>query len=109
LICTVATHTLSIEGDLVPIVNYKGPPGFVGVLQHLIGERIDKAFVDAQGALWLVVPSGHALVIAAFHANAIAPFWTAEPHEVEAQVGDRRRELQKKIQELKNLAPGIDV
>jgi hypothetical protein len=93
----------------LPIVNYKGPPGYVGVLQHLVGERVEKAFVDAAGALWLVVPSGHAFVIAAYNANAEAPFWTVAPPEVEAQVGERRRALQGKIQELKNLAPGIDV
>jgi len=93
----------------MPIVNYKGPPGYIGLLQHVIGEKIEKAFVDAQGALWFVVGSGHALVIAAYHANAEAPFWTASPADVERQIGERRRELQKKIQELKNLAPGVDV
>lgn len=93
----------------MPIVNYKGPAGYIGVLQHLVGERIDKAFIDATGALWLVVPSGHALVIAAYNPHAEAPFWIASPQEVEARVTERRQELQKKIQELKNLAPGVDV
>jgi len=93
----------------MPIVNYKGPPGYVGVLQHLVGEKIEKAFVDGSGALWLVVGSGHAFVIAAYNGNAEAPFWTVSPPDVERQIVERRRELQKKIQELKNLAPGVDV
>lgn len=93
----------------MPIVNYKGPPGFIGVLQHLVGERIERAFVDSSGALWLVVGSGHAFVVAAYDANATSPFWVAAPQEVEAKVAERRGELQRRIQELKNLAPGVDV
>jgi len=89
--------------------NYQGPgANHTAVLRHLRGETIKACFIDSQGHVWIVTPSGHAIVFAGFDSNA--PAFTIEPPErVSQESGKRRVELQTRIQEIKDLAPGIDL
>lgn len=88
------------------ISDYKGPANHVTILKHLVGEVVRASFIDDQGHVWILVATGHAVVFAGFDSNAPA-YWVAQPAEVEAATSRRREQLQAKIQELKDLAPGV--
>jgi len=91
------------------LAEYKGPPqNHIAVLPYLQRETIKACFIDADGHLWLIVNSGHAFVCAGFDFNAPA-FRVVDPVETQAAMDKRRSEIQPRIQELKNLAPGVDL
>lgn len=88
--------------------NYQGPPNHTEILRHLKGETIKACFVDEAGHIWLVMPSGYAVMFAGFDYQAPA-FAVAAPDSVQQAIDRRRVDLQKRIQDVKNLAPGIDL
>ena len=90
----------------MPISEYNGPANHVTILRHLVGERVHAAFIDDTGRVWLIVPSGHAVVFAGFDTSSPA-YFVAQPADVTAATARRREQLQAKIQELKDLAPGV--
>jgi len=88
--------------------NYQGPPNHTEILKHLKGETIKACFIDEAGHVWIIAPSGHAVMFAGF--DTFAPAFTVVAPEAVQQAVDRRRtDLQKRIQDVKNLAPGIDL
>lgn len=89
--------------------NYQGPPGGIGVLKHLKDETIKKTFVDQQGHIWLVMASGHALVLSAWDDQAEVPFTIEDPYIATQAEETRRRELQERIQRVRDMAPGCDL
>ena len=92
----------------MPLAEYQGPPNHTGMLRYLVGETIKACLIDAQGHVWIIMPSGFAIVFAGF--DPMAPAFTVEPPlRVQQEVDRRRAELQIRIQDLKYLAPGIDL
>lgn len=90
------------------ISEYQGPANHVGVLKHLVGEVIKAAFVDQTGRVWVVVQSGHAIVFGGFDRLANA-FDIVDPAKTSEEIEKRKKELQAHIQDLRWLAPGVDV
>jgi len=80
--------------------DYKGPSNNAEVFRHLVGERIAACFRDDEGLVWLVVESGTAIVL-----NASA-FWKESRERVDDVVLKRRRDIERKLQELRDL-PGV--
>jgi hypothetical protein len=92
----------------MPIASYQGPPNHTAVLRTLVGETIKAVFLDSAGHVWMIVNSGHAVVWSGF--DPVAPaFRVEQPDTVVHETGLRRQDLQVRIQELKDLAPGVDL
>lgn len=93
----------------MPLASYAGPPmNHTAVMGALVGETIKAAFVDKEGRVWLVTPSGHAFTCSGF--NSAAPAWSCEPpHVVQHAVETRRQELRDEINKIRELAPGIEI
>lgn len=83
--------------------DYKGPSNSTAVFQHLVGEKITAAFRDGDGKVWIVGESGHALVFGGISGPA---YWTVGPDDVEHVISRRRRDIEQKLSELRDL-PGV--
>ena len=93
----------------MPLAEYQGPDAnHVEILRYLVGEKIKAIFIDGQGHVWVIVPSGHALRFAGFDSSAPA-FMIVPPAAAQQEIDKRRLELQAKILELRHLAPGIEL
>lgn len=91
------------------LAEYQGPKqNHTGIFKHLIGETIEKAFVDAQGTVWLVTRSGHSLRFNGFNFTAPA-FEVVDPTYTNQAIEIRQNELRGRIQEIRHLAPGVDL
>lgn len=90
------------------LADYTGPANNTDILKFFVGEAIKAALVGNDGRIWLIVPSGHALIIGAFNRVAAA-FEVADPKRVQEEVDARKKDLQEHIQNLRDVAPGIDL
>jgi hypothetical protein len=88
--------------------SYQGPPTHTSLFRSLVGEKIKACFIDSQGHVWMMVESGHAIVWAGF--DTMAPAFRIEaPDQVHQEMSRRRADLQTRIQDIKDLAPGVDL
>lgn len=90
------------------LAEYQGLANNTGILRFMVGENIKAALVDSTGRIWLITPSGHALVFAGFDRLADA-FVVMLPDQVREEVEKRKGELAARIQDLRHLAPGVDL
>jgi len=93
------------------LASYSGPDrNAIAIFEAVIGETFKAAFVDANGRVWLVVASGHALTFNGLDRGPMIPAWSIEPpHIVQNAIETRRAELRKEIDNIRRLAPGVEV
>jgi hypothetical protein len=87
--------------------DYKGPANSRDIFPYLVGETIKAAFKTPDGRIWIVVGSGEALVVGAAD-NASLSFWKENARSVKNVTDARRKEIEQKIAELRDL-PGVEL
>ena len=58
-------------------------------MKAMVGETIVGVIADYEGQWWLVVESGHALVLS----TSNGAFWVVQPKDVEELIAKRKRDL----------------
>lgn len=89
------------------LTNYKGPSNSSEVFQHLVGEKIVGAFQDSAGQVFIVVESGMSLVLSAIGSGSPA-YWVKNEADTKEIVQKRRKEIEQKLAELRDMA-GVDL
>ena len=90
----------------MPLKDYTGPANSPEIFQHLVGERIVACFLAEEGRVWVVTESGDALSVGSSQVPTV--YWRVPKSKVDAFVGQRRAEIERKIRELAAL-PGISI
>lgn len=85
---------------------YKGPSNSSDIFQHLVGEKITACF-EHDRRVWLVVESGHAFVVGG-SGDSFMVYWREQPEKVQRVVDRRRKDIEQKTQELRDMA-GVDL
>lgn len=98
------TDGLVMTGGLA---SYRGPANDADVLRHLVGEKITAAFQGHDGKIWIVCTSGAALCFGSL-GGGNPVFWAENESTVEREVARRRAEIERKLQELRDL-PGVEL
>ena len=90
------------------LADHKGSPSHPEMFKHLIGDTVKACFLDSDGRTWVLMTCGHAVVFAG--PNGGTPtYWHELPESVARTVQERMASLKKKIAEVKDLAPGLDL
>lgn len=94
----------------MPIAEYKGPAqNAFGVFKHLLGEKIERAFLTGDGYIMLYFPSGHALRFQGWTTTGNVVLEVLDPIAARGVMQQRQQELRSKMQELRDLVPGVDL
>jgi hypothetical protein len=90
------------------LTKYKGASNSREIFAHLVGEKIVAAFEsyeDGRTHVWLVLESGDAFVLGGGPGPACGPsFWKESKANVERVVAARRREIDHRLAELRDMA-----
>lgn len=78
--------------------DYKGPSNSPEMLQYLVGERIEGAFVDG-AHLILMLSSGKSLILTAF-GECVPAMYPESKEKTQKRVSKRKAEIERKQWEL---------
>jgi len=84
---------------------YKGPANSREVCRFMVGEKVTATFIH-EGKMYLVVTSGHALIVGGTNAGDFTTYCVQAPHEVQAVIRGKRQQLEDALAELRDL-PGV--